>query len=57
MLGVVGGILVAVGTAVTAIDGIINRNKSKMIVKGLLNRSPFTLLEETYEKDIKVFKM
>jgi hypothetical protein len=25
MLGVVGGILVAVGTAVTAIDGIINK--------------------------------
>lgn len=27
MLGIVGGILVAVGTAVTAIDGIINKNK------------------------------
>jgi len=25
MLGIVGGILVAVGTAVTAIDGIINK--------------------------------
>jgi hypothetical protein len=33
MLGVVGGILVAVGTAVTAIDEIINKKEIRGVMK------------------------